>query len=168
MGGEEILKILKERDLKLYWSTAPDCYQFTAKYSMDNYKLCALVTEHDARKAGAEVVKQVYFIPGLQALDEEYLEVDAQFGAFCEEGNIVENGPLSFVKSVLFPLYSLNFQTPRFAIKRPEKYDLKNINYNINAILELIRKKWESDPVLKELVKNAYPKPDAKTVVKQI
>ncbi|CAJ0745055.1 13775_t:CDS:2 [Entrophospora sp. SA101] len=135
---------------------------------MDNYKLCALVTEHDARKAGAEVVKQVYFIPGLQALDEEYLEVDAQFGAFCEEGNIVENGPLSFVKSVLFPLYSLNFQTPRFAIKRPEKYDLKNINYNINAILELIRKKWESDPVLKELVKNAYPKPDAKTVVKQI
>ncbi|CAJ0927643.1 14072_t:CDS:2, partial [Entrophospora sp. SA101] len=122
-------------------------YQFTAKYSMDNYKLCALVTEHDARKAGAEVVKQQ---------------------AFCEEGNIVENGPLSFVKSVLFPLYSLNFQTPRFAIKRPEKYDLKNINYNINAILELIRKKWESDPVLKELVKNAYPKPDAKTVVKQI
>nr|CAG8566348.1 989_t:CDS:2 [Entrophospora candida] len=137
---------------------------------MDNYKLCALVTEHDARKAGAEVVKQVesacyqvYFIPGLQALDEEYLEVDAQFGgvdqrkifqAFCEEGNIAENGPLSFVKSVLFLLYSLNFQTLRFAIKRPEN------------MVEI--KKWESDPVLKELVKNAYPKPDAKTVVKQI
>nr|CAG8580797.1 11621_t:CDS:2 [Entrophospora candida] len=98
---------------------------------MDNYKLCALVTEHDARKAGVEVVKQVesacyqvYFIPGLQALDEEYLEVDAQFGAFCEEGNIAENGPLSFVKSVLFPLYSLNFQTLRFAIKRPENMEM--------------------------------------------
>ncbi len=26
---------------------------------MDNYRLCASVTEHDAKKAGAEVVKQV-------------------------------------------------------------------------------------------------------------
>ena len=51
------------------------------------YRLAAMVTEHDAKKAGAEVVKQVdapfqsgLFYPGLQALDEEYLEVDAQFG----------------------------------------------------------------------------------------
>lgn len=49
--------------------------------------LAAMVTEHDARKAGAEVVKQVsspllsgLIYPGLQALDEEYLDVDAQFG----------------------------------------------------------------------------------------
>lgn len=41
----------------------------------------------DAKKAGAEVVKQVdhallsgLLYPGLQALDEEYLQVDAQFG----------------------------------------------------------------------------------------
>lgn len=46
-----------------------------------------MVTQHDARKAGAEVVKQVehpllsgLLYPGLQALDEEYLKVDAQFG----------------------------------------------------------------------------------------
>ena len=45
------------------------------------------MTEHDARKAGAEVVKQVQhpllsglLYPGLQALDEEYLGCDAQFG----------------------------------------------------------------------------------------
>lgn len=45
------------------------------------------MTEHDARKAGAEVVKQVdhpllsgLLYPGLQALDEEYLKCDAQFG----------------------------------------------------------------------------------------
>nr|CAG8574964.1 672_t:CDS:2 [Entrophospora candida] len=334
LGEEEILKILKERDLKLYWGTAPtgkphigyfvpmskiadfltagvevtilladihafldnmkaplelvkfrtkyyevlikttlesigvpieklkfvtgSDYQLTPKYSMDNYKLCAIVTEHDAKKAGAEVVKQVesaclsgLLYPGLQALDEEYLEVDAQFGgvdqrkifvfaekhlphlgykkrihlmnpmvpglagskmsssdpdskidllddlktitrkmkkAFCEEGNITENGPLSFVKSVLFPLYSLNFKTPQFTIKRPEKYggdvnyedyqslendfrdkkvhpgDLKaSITQNINAILEPIRKKWESDPELQELVKKAYPEPAPKT-----
>ena len=43
--------------------------------------------QHDAKKAGAEVVKQVdhpllsgLLYPGLQALDEEYLKVDCQFG----------------------------------------------------------------------------------------
>jgi len=45
------------------------------------------LTEHDAKKAGAEVVKQSnnpllsgLLYPGLQALDEEYLKCDAQFG----------------------------------------------------------------------------------------
>lgn len=54
---------------------------------MDVYRLSSLITQHDARKAGAEVVKQVEYpllsgllYPGLQALDEEYLKVDAQFG----------------------------------------------------------------------------------------
>ncbi|KAJ7596007.1 Aminoacyl-tRNA synthetase [Mycena floridula] len=62
-------------------------YQLTSKYNMDNYRLCAMVSEHDAKKAGAEVVKQVaspllsgLLYPGLQALDEEYLGVDMQFG----------------------------------------------------------------------------------------
>ena len=54
---------------------------------MDNYRLCATVSEHDAKKAGAEVVKQVespllsgLLYPGLQALDEQYLDCDFQFG----------------------------------------------------------------------------------------
>lgn len=62
-------------------------YQLTREYNMDNYRLCATVTEHDAKKAGAEVVKQVespllsgLLYPGLQALDEQYLGVDFQFG----------------------------------------------------------------------------------------
>lgn len=62
-------------------------YQLTKEYNLDNYKLCATVTEHDAKKAGAEVVKQVdsallsgLLYPGLQALDEQYLGVDFQFG----------------------------------------------------------------------------------------
>ncbi|KAJ2158510.1 Tyrosine--tRNA ligase cytoplasmic [Coemansia sp. RSA 552] len=62
-------------------------YELTPAFSMDNYKLAALVTEHDAKKAGAEVVKQVdspalsgLLYPGMQALDEHYLGVDAQFG----------------------------------------------------------------------------------------
>ena len=62
-------------------------YQLKPEYTLDVYRLSSLVTEHDAKKAGAEVVKQVdhplisgLLYPGLQALDEEYLKVDAQFG----------------------------------------------------------------------------------------
>ncbi|EPS96348.1 hypothetical protein FOMPIDRAFT_1151043, partial [Fomitopsis schrenkii] len=197
-------------------------YQLTKEYSMDNYRLCAIVTEHDAKKAGAEVVKQVespllsgLLYPGMQALDEQYLGCDFQFGgvdqrkiftfaelylprlgyakrahlmspmvpglaggkmsssdpdskidfldspadvkrkikrAFCEEGNVQENGVLSFVEMVLVPISQLRIermhgetgadadeganavgrQTPfalegapegtLFSINRPEKY----------------------------------------------
>ncbi|KAJ1569807.1 hypothetical protein HK096_001187 [Nowakowskiella sp. JEL0078] len=62
-------------------------YQLSREYCLDSYRLAAIVTERDAKKAGAEVVKQVesallsgLIYPGLQALDEEYLKVDAQFG----------------------------------------------------------------------------------------
>ncbi len=62
-------------------------YQLSREYTLDVYKLSSLVTEHDAKKAGAEVVKQSQnpllsglLYPGLQALDEEYLKCDAQFG----------------------------------------------------------------------------------------
>ncbi|KZT54057.1 tyrosine tRNA ligase, partial [Calocera cornea HHB12733] len=152
-------------------------YQLSAKYTMDNFRLCANVTEHDAKRAGAEVVRQVespllsgLLYPGMQALDEEYLGVDFQFGgvdqrkifvfaeevlpklgykkrahlmnrmvpglaggkmsssdpnskidfldtpadvkkkikaAFCEEGNIVDNGILAFANAVLFPISRL-------------------------------------------------------------
>ena len=62
-------------------------YQLSREYNLDSYKLAAIVTEHDAKKAGAEVVKQVespllsgLLYPGLQALDEQYLGCDFQFG----------------------------------------------------------------------------------------
>nr|KAK5436088.1 Tyrosine--tRNA ligase cytoplasmic [Exophiala xenobiotica] len=62
-------------------------YQLSADYTMDIFRLSSVVTEHDAKKAGAEVVKQVdnaplsgLIYPLMQALDEEHLKVDAQFG----------------------------------------------------------------------------------------
>ncbi|KAF2667665.1 tyrosyl-tRNA synthetase [Microthyrium microscopicum] len=62
-------------------------YQKTAPYIMDVYKLCSITSEHDAKKAGAEIVKQTdnaplsgLLYPILQVLDEQYLDVDAQFG----------------------------------------------------------------------------------------
>ncbi|RDL42175.1 Tyrosine--tRNA ligase [Venustampulla echinocandica] len=62
-------------------------YQKNPEYIMDVYKLSSLITEHDARKAGAEIVKQSsnaplsgLLYPILQVLDEQYLDVDVQFG----------------------------------------------------------------------------------------
>jgi len=151
-------------------------FQLSKEYTLDAYRLSSIVSMHDAKKAGAEVVKQVehpllsgLIYPGLQALDEEHLKVDAQFGgvdqrkiftyaekylpalgfskrshlmnpmvpgltgnkmsssdagskidlldgpaavkrklkkAFCEPGNITNNGILSFIKYVVFPIYS--------------------------------------------------------------
>ncbi|KAJ1861832.1 Tyrosine--tRNA ligase cytoplasmic [Coemansia sp. RSA 2703] len=231
-------------------------YELTPEFSMDNYRLASIVTEHDAKKAGAEVVKQVespllsgLLYPGMQALDEEYLKVDAQFGgvdqrkiftfaekylpklgykkrihlmnpmvpglqgakmsssdpdskidildsekdvvkkvkkAFCEEGNIEDNGVLSFAKSVLFPISSLQSETPEFVILRPEQYggnavyndveslerdfaegkihpgDLKkSVAAAINALLEPIRAHFAT-PEMQALLLEAYPPPAAK------
>ncbi|NXL60865.1 SYYC protein, partial [Chordeiles acutipennis] len=222
-------------------------YQLTKEYTLDVYRLSSVVTQHDAKKAGAEVVKQVehpllsgLLYPGLQALDEEYLKVDAQFGgvdqrkiftfaekylpslgyakrihlmnpmvpgltgskmssseedskidlldrkedvkkklkkAFCEPGNVENNGVLSFIKHVLFPLKS------EFVVLREEKWggnktytayetlekdfaeqvvhpgDLKNsVEVALNKLLDPIREKFNS-PELKKLTSAAYPNP---------
>ena len=228
-------------------------YQLSKKYTLDVYRLSALVSQHDFRKAGAEVVKQTespplsgLLYPGLQALDEEYLGVDCQFGgvdqrkiftfaqehlpqlgyrkrshlmnpmvpglmgtkmsssdpdskidlledakqvekkikkAFCEEGNVKENGLLSFVRHVLFPIQSLNgesvisFQRKEefggdvsyhdyqsledaFASKALHPGDLKKgLTAAINQLLEPIRNVWANDPELQKLVELAYPDP---------
>lgn len=54
---------------------------------MDVLRLASITSEHDAKKAGAEVVKQTenaplsgLIYPLMQALDEQYLDVDVQFG----------------------------------------------------------------------------------------
>lgn len=222
-------------------------YQLSKEYTLDVYRLTSLVTEHDAKKAGAEVVKQVehpflssLMYPGLQALDEEYLKVDAQFGgvdqrkiftfsekylpqlgyvkrihlmnpmvpgltggkmsssledskidlldspaavkkklkkAFCEPGNLEENGVLAFVKHVLLPL----FRNEDFIVQRNEENggnivysdyskleeDFRNLKLHpgdlkaavetyLNRLLDPIRKKFQ-DPELQQLSAKAYP-----------
>lgn len=62
---------------KLRFSTGSS-YQLTPEFTLDILKLCTLCSEHDAKRAGAEVVKQTASAPlsGLlypiyQWLDEE-------------------------------------------------------------------------------------------------
>lgn len=224
-------------------------YQLSKEYTLDVYRLSSMVTEHDARKAGAEVVKQVdhpllsgLLYPGLQALDEEYLKVDAQFGgidqrkiftyaekylcklgyqtrahlmnpmvpgltgskmsssdedskidlidsasdvkrklkkAFCEPGNVADNGILAFTKHVLFPALKLQeFRVCRseanggdlvfgsyealetcFGEEKLHPGDLKGtVEKYLNQLLDPVRKVF-ADPELKALAAKAYPPP---------
>ncbi|XP_015607250.1 tyrosine--tRNA ligase, cytoplasmic [Cephus cinctus] len=235
-------------------------YQLSKEYTLDVYRLGSIVTEHDAKKAGAEVVKQVaspllsgLLYPGLQALDEQYLKVDAQFGgvdqrkiftfsekylpmlgyekrvhlmnpmipgltgakmssseedskidllddaaavkkklkkAFCEPGNITDNGILSFSKHVIFPLLKSDevYIIPRkdefggdaqfvkyedletaFAKQEIHPGDLKAaVEIYINKLLDPIRKEFSADPKLKKLSSEAYPPPQKQKPVEDI
>ncbi|XP_071818885.1 tyrosine--tRNA ligase, cytoplasmic-like [Apostichopus japonicus] len=246
-----MLKAIKVPIDKLSFVRGTD-YQLSREYTLDVYRLTSLVTEHDAKKAGAEVVKQVespllsgLLYPGLQALDEEYLKVNCQFGgvdqrkiftfaekylpqlgyakrihlmnpmvpgltgtkmssseadtkidlldgsgavkkklkkAFCEPGNIKNNGVLSFVKYVLLPLKS----TEEFMVERDEANggsitfpsyaaleqafaneelhpaDLKAaVLRELNIFMDPIRAKFE-EPEMKKLTRLAYPPPEKK------
>jgi tyrosyl-tRNA synthetase len=62
-------------------------FEKNADYFFDVLRLATFASQHDAKKAGSEVVKQddnpklaglIY--PLMQALDEEYLQVDIQYG----------------------------------------------------------------------------------------
>jgi tyrosyl-tRNA synthetase len=62
-------------------------YELSPEYMMDVLRLASITSERDAKKAGAEVVKQTenaplsgLLYPLMQALDEQYLDVDMQFG----------------------------------------------------------------------------------------
>ncbi|KAI0015671.1 tRNA synthetases class I-domain-containing protein [Xylariomycetidae sp. FL0641] len=62
-------------------------YQLNQDYTMDRFKLEGITRISVAQKAGAEVVKQTddpplggLIYPLMQALDEQYLDVDAQLG----------------------------------------------------------------------------------------
>ncbi|KAF2795466.1 tyrosyl-tRNA synthetase [Melanomma pulvis-pyrius CBS 109.77] len=62
-------------------------FELKPDYFMDLLRLTSIVSEHDAKRAGAEVVKQTenaplsgLIYPLMQSLDEQYLDVDVQFG----------------------------------------------------------------------------------------
>ncbi|KAF9764725.1 putative tyrosine--tRNA ligase, cytoplasmic [Nosema granulosis] len=62
-------------------------FQKSNQYFSDILRILKATNVNDAKRAGAEVVKQVgnaklssLVYPAMQALDEEYLKVDAQFG----------------------------------------------------------------------------------------
>jgi tyrosyl-tRNA synthetase len=107
--------------------------------------------------------------------------------AFCEEGNIVDNPILSFVKAVIYPVNTLTNPNYTFNVIRPEKFggnvcyktfaelessfaakdlhpgDLKvAASKAFNDLLAPIRDTFNNDPALIELTNLAYPAPKPK------
>jgi tyrosyl-tRNA synthetase len=83
---KEMLKLAEVPLEKLIFVKGTE-FQLTKEYTLDMYKLSALSSTRDTQRAGAEVVKQTdnpkmsgLLYPILQALDEQHLNVDAQFG----------------------------------------------------------------------------------------
>jgi tyrosyl-tRNA synthetase len=82
----EMLKVVGVPLDKLKFVTGTD-YQFSREYTFDVYRLSTMSTVERCGHAGAEVVKSSgnpllsgLLYPILQALDEQYLDVDVQFG----------------------------------------------------------------------------------------
>ncbi len=83
---KEMLKLMGVPLDKLNFVIGKD-FQTKPEYTLDMYRISALASTRDTQRAGTEVVKQVktpkmssLLYPILQALDEQYLGVDAQFG----------------------------------------------------------------------------------------
>eukprot|EP00117_Sycon_ciliatum_P025504 scpid58967/ scgid21153/ Tyrosine--tRNA ligase, cytoplasmic; Tyrosyl-tRNA synthetase len=98
--------------------------------------------------------------------------------AFCEEGNVAENGVLMFVKYVLIPISGReefvierqekhggnmtfeNYQALEDAFAKKEVYplDLKNaVTIALNKLMDPIRAKFDNSAELTELLHSAYP-----------
>jgi len=82
----EMLKSVGADISKLKFVRGKD-FQTKEDYTLDMYKISAIASSRDTQRAGAEVVKQAtnprmsgLLYPILQALDEQYLDVDVQFG----------------------------------------------------------------------------------------
>ena len=81
-----MLGVLKVPEDQIHFVTGSE-FQLKPDYTMDMYRLHTLISVRDAKHAGAQVVKQTdnptmtgLMYPTLQALDEQYLDVDAQLG----------------------------------------------------------------------------------------
>lgn len=73
-------------------------FQLNKNYILDLFKLSSFVSVHDARKAASDVVKNIegdqaklsgLIYPLMQALDEEYLGVDMQYGGLDQRKILV-------------------------------------------------------------------------------
>ncbi|KAI2516133.1 tyrosyl-tRNA synthetase 1 [Homo sapiens] len=111
-------------------------YQLSKEYTLDVYRLSSVVTQHDSKKAGAEVVKQVehpllsgLLYPGLQALDEEYLKVDAQFGGIDQRKIFTFAEKVSVCFPVFFHLHLRGMQ-------------LCLLNYDVSVPLVIVYGKY--------------------------
>jgi tyrosyl-tRNA synthetase len=116
-------------------------FQLSEKYTLDVYKLMSNMSLRDANKAGAEVVKQSknpkmssLMYPGLQALDEEYLNVDAQFGGIDQRKIFMLSD--SYLPKLGYKkrIHLMNPMIPSFNSNNGEKMSSSALNSKIDFL----------------------------------
>ncbi len=140
----EMLKVLNV-DLKKLEFVKGSEMQLSSKYQEDVLKMSMIITVKDATKASSEVVKMddnpklgnlIY--PIMQALDEEYLKADAQFGGLDQRKILVfarENLPKIGYKArieLMNPIIPGLTGKKMSASVPSSKIDLLDSEYDIN------------------------------------
>lgn len=117
-------------------------YQLSPEYSLDKYRLHRHITLHHAHRAGTGVVKanenpdvNSLLYPGMQALDEEYLKVDAQFGGVDQRKIFVLAQEFLPKIKLKKRAHLMNFMVPGLSVKslRDEKSGEVNLNVKMSA-----------------------------------
>lgn len=93
----EVLGVSKEKIDSIQFIKGTS-YQLSKEYNLDVYKALSLVSLHDAKHAGADVVRQTenpmmnsLIYPTLQALDEEYLDIDLELSGIDQRKIVVHS-----------------------------------------------------------------------------
>jgi tyrosyl-tRNA synthetase len=148
---KEVLKCVGVDITKLKFVKGTDM-QLSKEYTLDVYRLSSIVSEHDAKKAGAEVVKQVespkmggLLYPLLQALDEQYLQVDAQFGG-------VDQRKIFMLAREYLPKINYKKRVHLMNIMIPGLSGGKMSSSDINSKIDLL----DSEKEIKQKLNKAY------------
>ena len=136
-------------------------FQMEADYTLDMYRLAAKITQRNAKKAGAEVIKQVedhsalsgLLYPLLQVLDEEYLHVDAQFGGLDQRKIFV-------MAQEVLPKYlgykkRIHFMNPMVPSLELDSKNNKKMSSSSGSKIDLL----DSPAVVEKKIAQAYAKP---------
>ena len=116
-------------------------FQLSPEYTINVYKIMSKISLHDAKKAGAEVVKQSsnpkmssLLYPGLQALDEEFLKVDAQFGGIDQRKIFMLAEKYMPQLSYRKRIHLMNPMIKSFSNNGQEKMSCSDINSKIDFL----------------------------------
>lgn len=159
---QELMKSLNVDIGKLKFVVGSD-FQLSKEYTLDMYKAHSLISVAEAKHAGAEVVKQNdnpkltgLMYPTLQALDEQYLDVDAQLGGVDQRKIFVHARTIMPALGYKKRFHLMNKMVPGL---RGEKKQLAKIEDADNDLKDKLKLLLECDDdklfdQLKELVES--------------
>ncbi len=145
-------------ELALPWKKKPEfvlgsSFQLTKEYQLDTLKISSLATINRAKRAASEVTRMKnpkvseLIYPIMQALDEEYLKIDIQWGG------IDQRHILAFAREYM---PKIGYK-PRIEIMQPLIMSLKGSGVKMSSsVPETIIKIYDSEESIRSKIKNAF------------